>query len=292
MSVNETNALVFYLKLLIERKLFVIITVIVSIIISVIVALWLPPIYRSSVLMVPTVQNTNSSGLSSITSQFGGLAEMGGISLPGAGVSETAKSIAFLESRKFHYQIITELNLTPLIFHEMWDDRTGKWLVSKEQQPTLWDAHKEFQDLFSVEEDKMNGLITLSIDWGDAETASLIANTLVSSINNQLREDAVFESDRNLKFLYDEVQNTQVIEIRNALNQLIEIEMKKSMLANSTAEFAFKVIDPAIAAQERIKPKRALIVVLGILLGLFFSIFYIIMYNSYTIFKENELTEK
>ena len=67
---------------------------------------------------------------------------------------------------------------------------------------------------------------------------------------------------------------------------LIEMEMKTSMLANSSLEYAFKVIDPAIAPQKRIKPKRALIVILGGILGVFLSIMLVIALNTYNAFKE------
>ncbi len=39
------------------------------------------------------------------------------------------------------------------------------------------------------------------------------------------------------------------------------------MVASTREEYAFKVIDPAIPPEKKIKPKRSLIVILGFILG-------------------------
>ncbi len=39
------------------------------------------------------------------------------------------------------------------------------------------------------------------------------------------------------------------------------------MFANVNKEYAFKVIDPALVPEQAVKPKRALILVLGVMLG-------------------------
>jgi len=282
----EQNVIVFYTRLLLKRKLLIISIVTFSVAISVAVALSLTPIYQSSVLVAPVSQDNNSNKLSALSSQLGGLVDVGGLGLSGGSVTDTVKSLAFLESRNFKYQIIEELNLAPLLFSELWDENTDTWLVPESEFPTLWDTHEEFEDLFSVETDTMSGLVTLKIEWDDPETAAKIASTMIKRINDKLRQAAMAKSAENLNYLYAQVKNTQVFEVKNALNQLIEMEMKTSMLANSSLEYAFKVIDPAIAPQKRIKPKRALIVILGGILGVFSSIMLVIALNTYNAFKE------
>jgi uncharacterized protein involved in exopolysaccharide biosynthesis len=288
MNNYEQNALLFYLRLLLERKITIISIVIISVTISIIIALMLPSIYQSSVLVAPVSKNSNSSPLSGMSSQLGGLVGIGDIGLSGGDVTETSKSLAYLKSRNFKYQIIKELNLTPLLFKELWNENTKSWRVTEKDVPTLWDAHKEFSELISVDEDKITGLITLSVEWEDPNTAALIVKAMIKRINDELQQDAVQESKVNLEYLYEQVRNTQIVEIKATFNQLIEQELKKSMLANSNVEFAFKIIDPAIIPQERIKPKRSLIVVLGFILGTFASIIYVIMMNAYAIFKRTE----
>ncbi|WP_306462760.1 GNVR domain-containing protein, partial [Klebsiella pneumoniae] len=55
--------------------------------------------------------------------------------------------------------------------------------------------------------------------------------------------------------------------IRTVLYKLIEEQAKTIMFAEVRDEYVFKTIDPALAPEEKAKPKRALICVLGTLLG-------------------------
>lgn len=64
-----------------------------------------------------------------------------------------------------------------------------------------------------------------------------------------------------------------MIEIRESLYTLIESETKNAMLANAKDEFAFKIIDPAVAPEKRVRPKRTLIVMAAGLLGGFIGVF-------------------
>jgi uncharacterized protein involved in exopolysaccharide biosynthesis len=44
------------------------------------------------------------------------------------------------------------------------------------------------------------------------------------------------------------------------------------MIANVRDEFAFKIIDPAVPPEKKIKPKRAMIVMLGFIGGAFLGL--------------------
>ena len=45
------------------------------------------------------------------------------------------------------------------------------------------------------------------------------------------------------------------------------------MLAKSREEFSFKIVDPPVVPEERIKPTRRLMVMLGFIIGLFMGVF-------------------
>ncbi|NVK00497.1 MAG: LPS O-antigen length regulator, partial [Oceanospirillaceae bacterium] len=48
---------------------------------------------------------------------------------------------------------------------------------------------------------------------------------------------------------------------------LIQSQIETMMLAKATPEYLFKTIDPAVVPELKVKPKRSLIVALGVLLG-------------------------
>ena len=58
---------------------------------------------------------------------------------------------------------------------------------------------------------------------------------------------------------------------RCRIYRLIEAETKKKMVASTREEYAFKPIDPAVAPERRFRPRRAVFVLTGFLLGLMAS---------------------
>jgi len=126
-----------------------------------------------------------------------------------------------------------------------------------------------------VDEDKNSGLIMLSIYWKDPKVAAKWANQLVKQLNEQLREQAIAESQKRVGYLEQELAKTTLQDMRAVLYSLLESEKQKAMLANVNEDFALEVIDPAVAPESRAKPNRKLIVVLGGVCGGFLGIFAI-----------------
>jgi LPS O-antigen subunit length determinant protein (WzzB/FepE family) len=59
--------------------------------------------------------------------------------------------------------------------------------------------------------------------------------------------------------------------------QLIEEQTKNMMLTKVSAEYVLKTIDPAQVPEKKSGPKRALIVVLGTILGIILSIIVVLI---------------
>jgi uncharacterized protein involved in exopolysaccharide biosynthesis len=198
---------------------------------------------------------------------------MAGVSIPSD--SSVEKVVATLESRRFLRLFIEKKNLLTVLFEEMWDDEKQVWLVeSPDDDPTILDAITTFQeDVLSVDEDKKSSLITLSVSWRDPVIAAQWANDLVKQLNEQLREQAIQNSKKRIGYLEQELAKTTLKDMREVLYNLLESEKQKAMLANVNEDFALEVIDPAVAPEQREKPKRKLIVALGGVCGGFLGIF-------------------
>ena len=164
--------------------------------------------------------------------------------------------------------------LLPVLFEDIWDADNQSWMVpSVEDEPTEQKAIESFKACLSVDEDKKSGLITLSISWKDPEVAAKWANDLVKQLNEQLREQAIADSQKRVGYLEQELAKTTLQDMRAVLYNLLESEKQKAMLANVNENFALEVIDPAVAPETREKPKRKLIVALGGVCGGFLGIF-------------------
>ena len=233
-------------------------------------ALYAPEIFKAETLLAPAQEE--KSGSSSALSQFGGLAAMAGVSIPGD--SNVEQVVATLNSRKFLRTYINHNKLIPVLFEHIWDADKQAWMVpSAEDEPTVQEALQSFKACLSVDEDKKSGLITLSISWKDPEVAAQWANDLVKQLNEQLREQAIADSQKRVGYLEQELAKTTLQDMRAVLYNLLESEKQKAMLANVNEDFALEVIDPAVAPETREKPKRKLIVALGGVCGGFLGIF-------------------
>jgi len=235
-------------------------------------SLTLPNIYRAEVVLAPVSDGgSKSGGLSSALGGLGGLASMAGISLGGGGSVE--ENLAVLKSREFLWQFIKDEKLMPILFEDDWDaDKKGWKEDGSDKQPGLWDAYRTFTGILSVAQDKKSGLVTIGMEWTDAELAARWGNMLVNRLNDFLRQQAINRSNSNLHYLNKELSRTHVADMRKALFELISQQQKKAMLANTQKEFAFQVIDKAVAPDKKSKPKRALIVVLSAFVAGFLAV--------------------
>ena len=156
-------------------------------------ALYATEVFKAQTLLAPAQEE--KSGASSALSQFGGLAAMAGISIPSD--SNVEQVVATLNSRKFLRTFINQNKLMPVLFDEIWDADNQAWVVpSAEDEPSEQKAIESFKACLSVDEDKKSGLITLSISWKGPELAAQWANDLVKQLNEQLREQAIADSQK------------------------------------------------------------------------------------------------
>jgi uncharacterized protein involved in exopolysaccharide biosynthesis len=219
--------------------------------------------YKADVVMAPADAKQSMSGA---LAQFGGLASLAGISLPGAG--EQAP-VAVLKSREFARAFITDLNLMPVFLEG----------VKESDKPLdIRDAVRVFDtSVRTIAEDKKTGLVTLSIRWKDPDTAAEWANVLVQRLNDRLRQQALTESERNVAYLQKEMAATSVVSLQQSMGRVLEGEMQKLMLARGNEEFAFKVIDRATPPKLRESPKRSLIAIVSMLAGGFLGVLFVFL---------------
>jgi uncharacterized protein involved in exopolysaccharide biosynthesis len=221
------------------------------------------PVYRSTVLAAPITESVSPGGLAALASQFTGVAALAGLNL--GGDNRTAEAVATLRSRAFTESFIRERNLMPILFPDAWDEQAKAWKPG--QEPTGWEAFKLFDGIRSVDEDVTTGLITVAVKWRDPGLAAEWANGLVTDVNARLRAAAIQESRQNLEYLQAEVGKSSQVQLHATIFSLIESQMQNAMLANVKVEYAFRVIDPATAAEKRHWPNRLLLAVLGLFAG-------------------------
>lgn len=247
---------------------------------SYLAALLITPIYRAEVLLAPVTDLNENDRYLSPFKDFGNIAALAGLNLERQ--DRKSESIATLKSRKFTERFIQDNKLDKLLFSELWDKQQKRWAVSDAADiPTAWDSYELFdKNIRRIREDRSTGLVTVSIEWEDPELAAIWANELVSRVNATLRQQEVEASNSAIAYLQEQLGRTSVVELQEVLHRLIEAEMQKIILANINEEFAFKVIDPAIAPDEPFKPKMPLMVILSTGIGLMLGVILSLILNA------------
>lgn len=230
--------------------------------------------YRAEVLLVPAEERSTPS-----LGGLGGLAALAGVSIGGSGGAE---AIAVAKSREFARAFIADFQLLPVLFPEEWDVQNGRWRGDDPGKwPDMRDAVKFFhQDVLRVSDDANTGLVTLAIEWTDPELASEWASELVRRLNAKVRERALLEAETNVAYLQAELAQTNVITLQQSIGRLLENELQKLMLARGNEEFAYRVIDSAYPPKERVRPRRALIAILGTIVGGMLGVFAVFAWHA------------
>jgi uncharacterized protein involved in exopolysaccharide biosynthesis len=230
--------------------------------------------YRAETVLAPAQERSTSA----LGEQLGGLAALAGV---GVGRGDASQAIATLRSRELAREFIEDNGLVTVFFAKEWDEERNAWLG---EDPSRWpdvrSAIKYFHDnVLVISDERQTGLLTLAIEWTDPEVAAIWATELVKRGNETLRERALLEAETNVAFLQKELSDTSVLTLQQSIGRLLENELQKLMLARGNAEFAFKVIDRAIPPREHVRPKRALISVVGTIIGGMLGVLLVLLLN-------------
>lgn len=264
---------------------------------SVAYALWLPNEYKATAVVQPN-QSGGGGKLGQLAGQFGGLASLAGINL-GSGEStdvviamEIMKSWGFAEQFVENHELAVRLfavkgwnqSTNELIINEdLYDPQQNIWIRAapngKAVEPTSWELYKKYKERVSVSQDKETGLVSISVTHYSPLIAKQWTDWLVEDINQHMKERALKEANESIKYLEEQINQTSVAEIRNVFSELIQEQHKTRMFAQVSDEFVFKTVSEAKTPEEKNKPKRALIVLLGMFLGGFLSVAVVFVIN-------------
>ena len=252
---------------------------------SVVIALMLPNIYTANALLAPAEQS--GGGMSALMQQYGGLASLAGVSLPGGeDGSRSQLGMQMMKSRAFVGDFVKRRDILPeLMAVKSWDAGSGDvvfdpesydadsktWLREVEPpklpEPSAQEAHKAFSAILGVSQDKQTGYVTVSIEHQSPVVAAQWVNWLIEDVNAAVKAQDVAEAEKSIEYLREQVTNTSLADLQAVFFDLIQSQTETVMLAEVRQEYVFKTIDPAVAPEEKSKPSRALICVLGTLLG-------------------------
>lgn len=229
--------------------------------------------YRAEVVMV-SVSQGGRGGLSAQLGQLGGLAGLAGIAGLGNAAGSTAEPLAVLKSREFSADFIQRHGLEEKLQSVPMRLFAGAAPVAS----NIGISVEIFQEhVLKVSEDNKKGLVTLAIEWTDPQQAAAWANDMAADVNERLRRRAIAEASANIAYLKGRLSSESIVSIQQALGRLVEAEMQNLMIAQSRSDYAFRVVDRAQVPFRQVRPAKAKIIALSLLLGFGFSVFALLI---------------
>lgn len=250
-----------------SRKWNILAIIAVASLIGLAIAFILTPMYASEAVVA--IRGSNSSGLEGVAQRFSGLASLTGISVP-SGSPDKSIAVATLSSRQLLMRFVSQPDVHPVIVARMTNGKADS------EEPSVVKITAFFRRHYLVTEQKTSGLILVKVTWINPETARNWTNQLVQMADDTLRSRAIERSSKRLKELRTEYASQTIVTIRDAISEVLEEEFRTMTIAKADEEFAFQVVDPAIASERPIRPQRLLIVaaflVVGVLAGCLWAI--------------------
>ena len=260
---------------------------------SVLYALSLTNFYKSEAILSVAEESTNALRA---LSGMGGLASMAGITLPSSGEDKSAIAIKTIQSRAFLKHLITFENVLPSIIAtksydfqskkiqfdpEVYNENNGVWVreagKNKQSKPSYLEAYKAYLSQVSISKDEFTNLITISVEHISPIFAKEFLELIINEANELLRNRDLQESSAAIAFLNTEIPKASLIEMKDAINLLLQSQLQKQMLAKVNKEYFLKVIEPPFIPEVKSKPFRALICIYGTLLGGMLAMLWVLL---------------
>ncbi|PXF63045.1 Wzz/FepE/Etk N-terminal domain-containing protein [Kangiella spongicola] len=260
-------------------------------------ALYLPNEYKATAVLQPNESGTGGK-LASLAGQFGGLASMAGINLGAGESSDAVIAMEIMKSWGFAEEFINKHNIAVELFAaEGWDQSKKKLIIDddlyneatetwvreapkgKTVEPSSWELFEEFKERLSISQDKDTGLVSVSVTHYSPEIAKEWVDMLTKDINKLMKDRALEEANQNIQYLEEQFKSTSYAELRAMFSELIQEQHKSKMLAQVSDEYVFKAVSAAKTPEEKDKPKRALLVIIAVILGGIISVFIVFLMN-------------
>lgn len=273
---------------------------------SIAIALSIPNKYKASAIVTSSA-NQGGGKLASLAGQFGGLASLAGINLSGGELDESAIAMKVMATWGFAEDFVSKYQLTvPLFAAKGWDKSTNQLIINqkiydaknkqwvrippkgKTSNPTSWELYKKFDNHISINKAKESGFITISATHYSPYIAKDWVDKLINDINLYMRNEALKDANKSIKYLESQIKETSIAEIRTVFAQLIQEQHKTKMLAQISDQYVFKTISAAKIPEEKDSPKRAYIVILGTLLGGILTAFIILVLSVTRVKKDKK----
>lgn len=282
-----------------KNKYWLFATLCVSVGLAVYLSLQLPNLYRSEARIVAANETQGKAG--GLSSQLSSVSALAGINLGGGGEKKSVIALEMMRSRQFFndfaekHQILTPLVAgfrwdiqkdQVLLDPEMYDVSAGKWIRPgielRKAEPSMLEGYEQFMKRFNSSQDKLTGVVTVSFEFISPTLAQQWLKLYLDEINDVMRKKDIEEAESAISYLNQQIEQTQLAEVKTALFGLIEEHTKTLTMANARKEYVFKTIDPPYKPEVKSGPMRSVIVLFTAVVHCFLFVLLVMLYLLFT----------
>jgi len=261
--------------LLLDNIRFIAVSTLIFTFLSIIYSLLATPIYEATAALTHSSAMTRSQSSSSSLEEIASIVQSG--TLDGAGVSSEEKiAIKRITSKDYFQRIYNNPLILSCLYQECdiqnYENENNEERIRNTQfsKPPFMQAYKKFRNSFEV---FPNVEITyFSFQHHSPKTAYEFLNWIIQDSNNYVRDHDVAKAQKTIIFLNNTLNTTKNMEVQKLISALMQKEIQTLALSEKTEFFAFEIVDSPYLPEDRIFPKRSLIVTVVFLLSIFLSI--------------------
>ena len=280
-------------SIILNRKIFVGAFTSIAAIMSVVYSLYLPDVYTSDSLLAPT---SNDESMASSLGGLSNLANLAGVSIPAGSISDSQLAVKRIQSFEFFSKyFLPNIKIEDLMAVKEWmpenneliykedifNNAEKKWVRNvsfpRKTIPSAQEAFKEYQKILFINQEEDTGLVYISIDHKSAYISKEWIDVIIFNINESMREIDKLDAENSIKFLSEASNKTSIQSVKLVISKLMESQMQTLMIANSNQDYVLKKINSPIVPEEKSGPFRALICIIGTILGFILSVITVLI---------------
>ncbi len=133
-------------------------------------------------------------------------------------------------------------------------------------------ATKEFRKYIKMFPSRADpSLAVLEVTHYSPDFSYRMSKELIKQLDQEIAALDIKSSDNQILYINSILSSYESIETSKILGSILNREFTKKILANSSDQYAFLVLDPPVYPIDKSKPRRSIILLISILAGLFLS---------------------
>lgn len=292
-NIDSTHSLGLksFLILILDNIPFIIKFTTVLTLSAVVYSLAVTPVYEASAAMTHSSAMTRSQSSSTSLDEIASFVSTG--SSDGAGMSSEEKIAIQRISSKDYFKRIYQNPILLSCLYQICDlsnfdistfnlEEFQKTPASNDlPKPPFMVAYRHFRAKFNIFPNVE--VVNFSFKHHSPQTAYDFLSWIIIDSNNYIRDHDVSKANKTIEFLTNTLASKRNTEVQKLVAALIQKEIQTLALSEKTDYFAFEVIDSPYVPEDRISPRRSLIVITTFLISIFLSVSILVLEKVFNI---------